>query len=427
MASRDLHVYESFLSTMGMGLALSFVGPVTEELLRKAFHCTQKEHPILRMVIEETDDSKKTFVEKLDREMELEVSQQSELEVGKLLTGWLNQPRDHAKSQTYFKYCPPHGTRAEHLLLVVANHSGMDGPGMLHIFASFCGYLGELASGNEVVEPKSREFCDILGRAVLPEGLNKPQVPEDILDGPAVEKAEVVEGETPGIRHIHEKLSSETTAKLIQTSRSLGYTIQGAICAAMMMSAAKTVQESHPLPQKMACVAPANMRQRVNPPLEAEDNVCGSAGLWWWQTISSDQKLADVAATATKEVRKCLEQGFGFGFWKWLQEEFWMPKYTVMGTTLGVSPIKPQYGNLEVTDVLFGGASYGADPGENAAFMRHISTFRGQLGMAFAHTWPAISDTSARKIMQTEMKCMQILAGPDASTTTVGEFLRQSD
>ncbi|GMH38886.1 hypothetical protein BSKO_06784 [Bryopsis sp. KO-2023] len=170
----------------------------------------------------------------------------------------------------------------------------------------------------------------------------------------------------------------------------------------------------------------------MNPPLDPEDCVCGAAGLWWWQTISSDQKLADIAATATRELRRKLQQGFGYGFWKWLQEESWMPHFTVTGTTLGINPTKPQYGDLEVTDIIYGGASYGGSAGDGSCqlqctFMRHFCTFRDQMGFDFAYSWPAVCDESARKMMQVEMRCLEALAGPDAATITVEEFLKFAD
>ncbi|GMH38887.1 hypothetical protein BSKO_06785 [Bryopsis sp. KO-2023] len=211
---RELHVYESILSTSAMGLGISFRGAITEELLRKAFFHTQTEHPILRMVIE-TCNEKQTFVEKPNQKMHLEVLHSSELDAGELLTAWVNQPRDHSESQVYFQYSPPSRSRHEHLLLLVANHAGMDGSGLLHIVASFCGYLGQLVSGSDV-EPKSRDFYDLLVRAPLPEEMKKPEIPQDILAGPAVEKARVVEGHAPGIRHFHEKLSIEATEKLLR-------------------------------------------------------------------------------------------------------------------------------------------------------------------------------------------------------------------
>lgn len=43
-----------------------------------------------------------------------------------------------------------------------------------------------------------------------------------------------------------------------------GFTIQGALCAAQMLSCAKARESDHPLPQKISYLAPVDMRQRVN-------------------------------------------------------------------------------------------------------------------------------------------------------------------
>lgn len=68
---------------------------------------------------------------------------------------------------------------------------------------------------------------------------------------------------------------------------------------------------------------------QVSPPIDPADCVCGSSGLWWYQTVSKDQKVIDLAGTATNEVRRLLKEGFGMGFWEWLQKEGWMPMTTV--------------------------------------------------------------------------------------------------
>lgn len=426
---RKLHVFESVLTAFSMGLGISFRGAVTEELLRKAYFYTQQEHPILRMgIVESPDTGEKSFVEKADQRMQLEVSNLSELDVGDLLTAWVNEPRDHAQSQTYFKYFPPQGARAEHVLLLVANHAGIDGTGLLYIAASFCGYLGELVTDNRVAEPKSRDFHDFLAMVPDPKDMCKPKIPHDMLARPALEMATMIDGQTPSIRHINERLSVEMTRNLIQASKAEGYTIQGVLCAVMIMSAVKSVEKSHPLPQKVSCAAPANMRQRMEPSLDPEDCVCGIAFLWWCQMIWPDQRLADVAATATREIRRKLRDGFAFGFWKWLREDLWMPPSTVTGTTLGINPTKPQYGDLEVADIVYGGAIYGGSTGDGsdrvqAAIVRHFHTFRDRLGFYFAYSWPMVNDECARRLMKIEMKCLHALAGPEAATITVKEFL----
>lgn len=93
-----------------------------------------------------------------------------------------------------------------------------------------------------------------------------------------------------------------------------------------------------------------------------------------------------------------------------------------MGTTLGIVPLQEKYGGLEVQNLCFVGGSYGMTNAK-PSFMRHIYTFAGRLHLTFSHTWPLIADSFADELERTEMQCLEVLAGADSGTMTVGDFL----
>lgn len=65
------------------------------------------------------------------------------------------------------------------------------------------------------------------------------------------------------------------------------------------------------------------MTLQVSPPFDASDCVCAPSLLWWYQTVYADQRIVDVGSTAGKKMRERLEEGFGFGVWKWAEEGNW--------------------------------------------------------------------------------------------------------
>lgn len=94
----------------------------------------------------------------------------------------------------------------------------------------------------------------------------------------------------------------------------------------------------------------------------------------------------------------------------------------ITGTTLGVVPMEEKYSAIKVKDVAFAGASYGA-PNPQSNYMRHIYTFAGSLHLTMGYTWPAVGDKFVEKIGMADLRCLEVLAGAEADTMTVGSFL----
>lgn len=132
MALRPLHPYESFLESSSMGLALTLTGSINEKSLQSAFELTRKEHPVLCVVVEADEHGGMWFKESLSPRMYLTVEDPVDLDEDDAhckLTDWVNQKRDSRESLFYFQYLPPSSPGRNHVLLVAANHSAMDGPG----------------------------------------------------------------------------------------------------------------------------------------------------------------------------------------------------------------------------------------------------------------------------------------------------------
>lgn len=56
--------------------------------------------------------------------------------------------------------------------------------------------------------------------------------------------------------------------------------------------------------------------------------------------------------------------------------------------------------------------------------LSHFYTFAGQLHLTLGYTWPYIDHKLADELATSSMKFLEILAGADPDTVTVGTFLK---
>lgn len=88
---------------------------------------------------------------------------------------------------------------------------------MFHLFGSFCGYLGAIVDGQQPDEPTLREFKDIIAREKKPEGLEKPEVPDDILVRSFIPEEVDSQEVKDTVKHFYATMSPEATDALLQT------------------------------------------------------------------------------------------------------------------------------------------------------------------------------------------------------------------
>lgn len=89
--------------------------------------------------------------------------------------------------------------------------------GMLHVFGSFCAHLGCILDGQHHDDIIPRPFKDIHARYVVPEGLEKPKMPDNILPELIIsDEVDSNEGKETFCR-AYKTMSAEATSALVAT------------------------------------------------------------------------------------------------------------------------------------------------------------------------------------------------------------------
>ncbi|KAK9905038.1 hypothetical protein WJX75_008374 [Coccomyxa subellipsoidea] len=227
-----------------------------------------------------------------------------------------------------------HSATSKHQLILVFNHAGVDAPGLFSLCDCILPNLGRI-----LADPLS--------------ALLEAQQQADI---------------TPGMYSAFHEFDATLTNALRTRCRNHDATVQGTVSAAAMVAIAAVEAAEQPLPQVICNLAskPAARGGAAN----------GSGGM-------------------------CLRQRgekAGQNWLHFLSTEFWAPPVKVMASSVGVNPIRANYGPLRVNIVHMLGGSFDAVPRSAASTMTHAHTFDGRLCITFAASQPGTGQERAQML-----------------------------
>ena len=411
---------------MNISLVFLIEGQVSSENILDAYHLTRLVHPYLRMRIAQIGDDQPVpwYVEDPEQPIQLE-TEKATLNDNTWQHGLeqnANTARDHGMSLTYMKLLSDEGGD-HHQLFFVINHGGIDGIGIFAFACTFLEFLGQVSAGEEIPDPKSLEFIDILSQ--IPPDADKilpPSIPEQYI--PPLKSDVEDPNQLACILGTWFELDEEATETLVKNCRTRSATIQGALNAAVMLALVRVQVVTYPLPQTIVMMAPVNMRSYVDPPVGNEHCVCGSAGLIWAQEISPEESIWDVVRLSNEKMEENLEARSPLGWWAGIEKMQPQPIPTVMMSSIGKVPVAVNYGALRVTGVKLLGGAYDNSRAAAAGIMTHAYTVLGRLNVTFAFTSPPWSRELAKNFTGIERAVFSALSTDARGDIQVGDFLK---
>jgi len=288
---------------------------------------------------------------------------------------------------------------------------------------NFLDYLGQITERKAVKKPKSREFIDIMAR-VHPNAIEipAPNIPSSYMP-PLQFTHNLNPLDKARISGCWMELNKITTERLVLNCKQHGGTIQGAIQAAFMVAMCKEQEKQYPLPQIIVNMAPINMRPYVDPPLEAQDCVSGSAGLIWAQAIASTQPLWSIVKEATEKLRHEIEIKRGLRWWKALEAKEPQIPPTFMASSIGKTPLGTSYGPIRLLGVKIIGGGYDNPRIGQAGTMLHAYTIQQRLNLTFAFTFPPIAYEWGSRFLDKIVAILRCLASEKGNEALVVDFL----
>lgn len=390
-AARPCVFYESFLVPMNVNLFAILRAPesISTAYIENALRLTREEHPYARSRLSKMGDpgheeGKLAFIE--DPELPFDLTEESVDSIGgdeswkERLPAWAGFPRDHTRGFVSILIRRSRKQEEEKGMLqlfATCDHGALDAPGIFALFDSFFKHLGDVCASegknmDELMEKvESRANLCIVGD--YPSDIaSRPyfEMPTDYLKSPKDPSPPAEEEYTPlvPISAVFSSFSQQETAALLAACRAHGATIQGALSVATDLACLKVSSAfDGDKSVKVVSSCPCSMRpHHPRPPVAtAQDILCGSALLVWSNDYALSDPLWPKVSGSTKKIKEAIASDQGLIWWYLLNNmEFAkLPQQTMMTSSVGVNPIKAQYGPLEVVDVTMLGSRYGA-PGE---------------------------------------------------------------
>jgi hypothetical protein len=311
-------------------------------------------------------------------------------------------------------------------------HALSDGPGALRIARSFLVHLGDIIDGKEEENTSSsgspQPLTDLQALLIGKDYKNRllrgsSEKPNALFDGmddilaalistsstqPTVNGMALLPPEAmqnlptdPGfggpsvIDVMHFSITAEETESLRRNCRDHGATVQGALTAAALVSRVKLLDL--PLPVYAAVQVPVDTRSlpMEAPPIDLGDTcLCGSAGVWHTAEVLEGKSLFALARRSTELVRRELTTGAQPKEWLYrlMNNPTTLPPYSLMVSSIGITPIEVLYGRVDVERVLFFGGSLRTQaPSKAQATMVHAVTFAGELNCMINFVSPGVS------------------------------------
>lgn len=422
---RNLAFYERDCSLANINLMIQIETPcLTKDLLNDAFKLLKTKHPYMRMKIVKNEGSTDQmmnlkFVEQSEDEIKMTPIESFILENENDLLSWNerlikigNGERKHDESVVYVELYSLKNSDI-HQIYFCVNHAGIDGPGMFTVSKDLLYFLDCILT-NSPAKYNERKFID-LHKSYNPtfelNTLSSDLIDtENILNGvtlnPEAEKSKSV----PIISANFFQFDENTTLNLIKNCKNYRTTIQGVVSMAALIALLDSKDYDVSNNVKAYQGVPCNMRQFVNPKLDSDDLVCGSALLTWMQIVDGQKSLWDLANEATKNIHTKRDENEGIRWWLKLKNSIPTQPYAIMSSSIGVIDINDNYLNrIKFNDIRILGSAYNVSAAWPGC-MTHVFTCKSKLTIVFSYTYPALSNEWAARFADVEQKVLRYYA-----------------
>jgi NRPS condensation-like uncharacterized protein len=206
---------------------------------------------------------------------------------------------------------------------------------------------------------------------------------------------------------VQRKLNKKITTKLVELCRKENTTVQGALCAAMLSTAAKKIRGGDETNLCISCASAIDLRKHLTPQVSHEHLGLLTSGISSFHTLKANISFWDLA----REVKQKLELGlknkeiFSAVLVSKIIYDFLLARpdktpMTVMVTNIGQVDIKSDYGSLQLEDISFvpSQAVFGG------VFAVAVTTFKLTMTLNFMFSEPSISQETI-ETLATDVVC----------------------
>ncbi|MEA5551401.1 condensation domain-containing protein [Anabaena cylindrica UHCC 0172] len=193
---------------------------------------------------------------------------------------------------------------------------------------------------------------------------------------------------------VQRRLNTEITAKLLEFCRQEKTTIQGSLCAAMMIAAARKIKSEPSAKIRLSCRSYVDLRKRLKPEVNRENLGILASSITSFHTLDTNTSFWDLARDVRQQLEVSLESEDIFNvvlmFKKICESLLSRPNeapVTVGITNIGKIDIPSDYGLFKLEEISF----VPAQAAFGGVFGAAVTTFQGTMILNFMFSEPSLS------------------------------------
>ncbi|MBE9114555.1 alcohol acetyltransferase [Lusitaniella coriacea LEGE 07157] len=205
-------------------------------------------------------------------------------------------------------------------------------------------------------------------------------------------------------------LATELTQKLAQRCRQENTTVQGMVCAAMLMAVVQRNEAQDGKITNTSCRSYIDLRRRLNAPVSHENMGILASFLTSFHTLKPETSFWNLVREITREIKIGLEKKDFFKpmamYGKVIEYYVKNPdrlQLTASVTNIGRVNIPTTYGNLELEEISFvpSNAIFGR------TFTVAVTTFKDRMMLNFLVSQPSISQETLEELANSVVDCLE--------------------
>jgi NRPS condensation-like uncharacterized protein len=396
-------------------------GLLSEEIVRQALDLAQRRHPRLHCRIVgslnslrfETEGTQKIPLRVVDK-FPIEQWQDVVLEE-------LNEKIESSKGLVRAVLVRNQTENNSSYLLTTLHHAIVDGCSSIRLHQDILTYCQRIISGDPITQVSSlsalppvdellpesmKGFRGRINSALFLLGLGLKQLwhrPETL----GFEKYVPTELRRCGMAH--RKLDEELTRQLVTICRKEKTTVQGALCAALLLTAARKIRAENRTDVRVSCRSYVDLRRRLKPSVSQENMGILASSLTSFHTIQTNTSFWELARDVRKQLETGLERGDVFRpvpMYRKIAESYLARSHkvavTVAITNVGRVSIPSVYSPFTLEEISF----IPAQAAFGGVLAAAVTTFEGKMILNFMFSEPSISRDTMENLANSLVSCL---------------------
>ncbi|MBD2040884.1 phthiocerol/phthiodiolone dimycocerosyl transferase family protein [Microcoleus sp. FACHB-672] len=395
-------------------------GEISEECLRGALDAVQRRHPLLSSRIVGTLDNLEFTSEGTNR-IPLRVVLSGNKESWEdIVRKELNESIDSSKVLLRCRLISKPSENNISYLITTVHHAISDGLSCISLQSEIFKYYQIIASENSIdVDclpnlPYLEELLPIWmkGKKGVSKGkwfLLKLKLQMLLHKPERLESEEVVPLESRSCGMTHRFLEKELTQKLIEVCRQENTTVQGALCAAMLITVANKIRMGEQRSINVSSRSYVDLRRHLEPPINPNNMGFLALFLTSLHNIQPHTSFWELSRKVTQNIKLGLKRKDFFKplmlFRKIVEYYIDHPDespLTIAVTNIGKVNIPRLYGNLEIEEISF--VSSNAIFGK--IFTVAVATFNEKMFLNFIASKPSLSQETIEMLANDVINCL---------------------